>query len=73
MDPKPIVVNGYDTYFTEISDTTGKYLLIAIPSHADKSISDICDTVVNGHLIQMVDYATSNGIRFIKAYYQRTH
>lgn len=69
MDPKSIVVNGYDTYFVESRDDTGKHLLIAIPSNAGNDISDICGTLVNGHLIRMIDYTVSNGIRFIKAYY----
>lgn len=69
MDPKSIVVNGYDTYFVESRDDVGKHLLIAIPSNAGNDISDICGTLVNGRLIRMIDYTVSNGIRFIKAYY----
>lgn len=65
MDPKPIMINGYDTYFTD----TGTYILIAIPLDAGKDISDICGTFVNGHLTRMIDYDTINGIRFIKAHY----
>jgi hypothetical protein len=69
MDLKPIVVNGYDTYFVESHDDAGKHLLIAIPANAGNDISDICGTFVNGHLIRMIDYTVSDGIRFIKAYY----
>lgn len=47
----PIRINGYDTFFTEASDDIGKYLLIHIPPNADKDISEIHDTIVNGHLI----------------------
>ncbi len=44
MDIKPINVRGYDTYYTECIDNSGKYLLIAIPSTATKDISYICNT-----------------------------
>lgn len=69
MEPIAINVNGYDTYFTECKDSAGNYLLIAIPSNAGKDISEICGTIINGHFIKMIDYAVSNNIRFIKAYY----
>nr|DAZ30089.1 MAG TPA: hypothetical protein [Caudoviricetes sp.] len=69
MEPKPININGYDTYFTECTDSTGTFLLISIPADAGKDISDITGTFVNNHLIKMIDYATTDGIRFIKAYY----
>lgn len=69
MDIKPINVRGYDTYYTECIDNSGKYLLIAIPSTATKDISNICNTFLEGHLITMIDYAIVDNIRFIKAYY----
>lgn len=69
MEPVSITVNGYDTYFTECEDSTGKYLLIAIPPASGKDISDICGKMLNGRLIKMTDYVVNNGIRFIKAYY----
>lgn len=69
MEPKSININGYDTYFTECEDSAGKYLLIVVPPNAGKGISDIAGTFVNNHLIKMIDYATTDGIRFIKAYY----
>lgn len=69
MEPKSININGYDTYFTECEDSTGKYLLITVPPNAGKNISDIASTFVNNHLIKMIDYATTDGIRFIKTYY----
>ena len=69
MDIKPINVRGYDTYYTECIDNSGKYLLIAIPSTATKDISNICNTFLEGHLITMIDYATVDNVRFIKAYY----
>ena len=69
MNAVPININGYDTYYTECRDNAGQYLLIAIPPAADKDISDICNTFLNGHLITMVDYVVANNIRFIKAYY----
>lgn len=66
----PIRINGYDTFFTEASDDIGKYLLIHIPPNADKDISEIHDTIVNGHLIQQIDYLKVDGkVSFIKAYY----
>ena len=69
MEPISININGSDTYFTECKDSAGNYLLIAIPSNAGKDISEICGTIINGHFIKMIDYAVSNNIRFIKAYY----
>nr|WP_296158242.1 hypothetical protein [uncultured Blautia sp.] len=69
MEPKSININGYDTCFTECEDSAEKYLLIAVPPNADKNISDIAGTFVNNHLIKMIDYATTDDIRFIKAYY----
>jgi len=38
MNIKNININGYDTYFTEEKDKTGAFLLIAIPSYADKDM-----------------------------------
>ena len=69
MEPTSITINGYDTYFTECADSAGKHLLIAVPPNAGKDISDIAGTFINNHLIKMIDYATTDGIRFIKAYY----
>ena len=69
MDLKPINVNGYDTFFIEATDNVGKHLLIGIPEGAGKDISNICGTLVNEHLIKMIDYSVSNGVRFTKAYY----
>lgn len=69
MNLKPINVNGYDTFFIEANDNVGKHLLIGIPENAGKDISNICGTLINGHLIRMTDYVVSNGIRFLKAYY----
>lgn len=69
MDLTPIVVNGYDTLFAEACDDRGNYIIIAIPPHADKDISDICGARINGHLITQIDYLKINNNRFIKAYY----
>lgn len=69
MDASPININGYDTYFTYGQDSIGSHLLIMIPPEAEKDISDICGTIVNGHLINQIDYYTNNSARFIKAYY----
>ncbi len=66
---EPIQINGYDTYFDERQDRIGKYLLIAVPPHAGKEISDICGTIVNGHLITQIDYQHIESATFIKAYY----
>lgn len=35
---------------SEGQDIHGSYLLIAIPQNAGKDISDICGTLVNGHM-----------------------
>lgn len=69
MTPMPITLNGYDTYYTDASDSTGNYLLIAIPTNAGKDISNICGTLVCNHLINQVDYKMVDNVRFIKAYY----
>ena len=68
-DIRPINVNGYDTYYSETKDARGLYLLIAIPENANKDISDICGTFVNGHMIKAVDYCNSDDVKFIKAYF----
>lgn len=66
----PIKINGYDTYYVESKDDTGKHFLIHIPLNADKDISDLCGTFINGHLIQQIDYQKIDGkVSFIKAYY----
>lgn len=64
-----ININGYDTYFSEEQDSHGSFLLIAIPINADKDISDICNTFVNGHMIKEIDYHNTENTKFIKAYY----
>lgn len=69
MDPMMININGYDTYYTESKDNTGKHLLIAIPFNANKDISDICGQYICGHWIKQIDYTFINNTRFIKAYY----
>lgn len=69
MDPKPILINGYKTHFSESKDAIGPHLLIYIPSNADKDISNICGTIVDGHLITQIDYCFIDKNRFIKAYY----
>lgn len=69
MDFKPININGYDTHFVESKDEIGSFLLISIPQNANKDISDICGTLVNGHLITQIDYCFKDNLRFIKAYY----
>lgn len=68
-DIHPININGYDTYYTEAQDGRGLFLLIAIPENANKNISDICGTLINGHMIKAVDYCNNDGVKFIKAYY----
>lgn len=68
-EPIFININGYDTYYIEAKDNIGNHLLIAIPPYADKSISDICGDFVDGHLIQQIDYYTTDKIRYIKAYF----
>lgn len=69
-NPTSIIINGYDTYFTEAENDIGKYLLIAIPPHADYSFSDICNSFINGHLITQVDYYKTDGkITHVMAYY----
>lgn len=66
----PVNVNGYDTYYTKSEDNIGKFLLIHIPDYADKAISDICCTFIDGYYIQRIDYAKLDGkVTFIKAYY----
>lgn len=68
--PMPININGYNTYFVEVQDKAGNYLLIHIPPNANKNIAHICGSLINGHLIQQVDYEKVDGkIAFIKAYY----
>ncbi len=68
--PIPINVKGYDTCYVEAEDTIGGFLLIAIPEHATKEISDICGTMVAGHFINQIDYEKANGkVSFIKAYF----
>ena len=69
MEPLPIIVNGYNTLFTECSDASGSFLLIAIPPSAVKDIANLAGAMLNGHLIKMVDFAKNNDVRFIKAYY----
>lgn len=64
-----ININGYDTYYTQKTDNHGNYLLIAIPQDAHRDISDICGTIVMGHLIKEINYCTMNDVKFIKAYY----
>lgn len=68
--PLPININGYDTYFVYKEDSIGKHLLIFIPDNANHDLSDICNTFVEGHLIQKIEYQKVNGkVTFIKAYY----
>lgn len=69
MNSKPINLNGYDTLYSESTDARGVHLLIAIPPHAEKNISNICGSFVDGRLIKQVDYITKDNTRFIKAYY----
>lgn len=69
MDIKEINVNGYDTFFSEGQDEHGSFLAIAIPSVADKDISDICGQMIDGHMIKEVDYYNTDDTKFIKAYY----
>lgn len=54
---------------SEGQDIHGSYLLIAIPQNAGKDISDICGTLVNGHMIKEIDYCNTENTKFIKAYY----
>lgn len=68
-NPISINVNGYDTYYTNATDTIGDYLLIAIPENAGKDIASICGVFIAGHLIRQVDYCKIEGKRFIKAYF----
>ncbi len=68
-NPIPVSINGYNTYYVEVNDSTGKYLLIMIPSDADKNISDICGAFVQGHLINQIDYCKIDGMQFMKAYF----
>ena len=65
----PINVNGYDTYYSDHSDSKESYLVIAIPPHAEKDIAKICGSAICGHLITRVDYQIINETRFILAYY----
>jgi hypothetical protein len=44
MQPIPIVINGYDTYYVDCDNSAEPYLLIRIPSNAGKDISRICGT-----------------------------
>ncbi len=68
--PIPININGYDTYFVDAEDNIGKHLLIFIPDNAGDDLSDICNTFVEGHLIQQIGYQEVNDkVTFIKAYY----
>lgn len=69
MQPLPITVNGYDTYYVEAKDDRGPYLLIAIPPNAGKDMTNFCATMVCGHFIKQIDYKVIDGVRFIKAYY----
>lgn len=69
MNIQNININGYDTYFTEEKDKIGAFLLIAIPSYADKEISDICGKIIAGHYITQIDYLFNGENKFIKAYY----
>lgn len=41
MEPLPIIVDGYNTLFTECSDASGSFLLIAIPPSAGKDIANL--------------------------------
>lgn len=69
MDFKPVIVNGYDTYFAECHDKHGDFLLIVVPPHAGNDISDICGTLIFGKMITEIDYVTIDNNRCIKAYY----
>lgn len=64
-----ININGYDTYYSEEQDSHGSFLLIAIPTYADKDISNICGTLVNGHMIKEIGYHNTENAKLIKAYY----
>lgn len=69
MQPIPIVINGYDTYYVDCDKFTKPYLLIWVPPYADKDISRICGSIVCNYLIKEVDYEIIEENRFIKAYY----
>ena len=69
MDLKRININGYDTYYDEQKDSHGSFMLIAIPPHAGKDISDFCGSFVEGHYIKEIDYCFEGNNKFIKAYY----
>lgn len=69
MNQYPININGYDTFCSLDEDNIGPHLLIAIPPHAQKDISQICGKFIDNHLIIQVDYKVVDGTRFIKAYY----
>lgn len=60
-------INGYDVPMLELSDAHGMYL--AIPA-LNKELSDICGQIINGHIINEIDYDMYNGKQaIIKAYY----
>ena len=42
----PINVNGYDTYYSDHSDSKESYLVIAIPPHAEKDIAKECGSAI---------------------------
>lgn len=69
MNQYPINVNGYDTFYLLDEDNIGPHLLIAIPPHAQKDISQICGKFIADRFIIRVDYKVVDGTRFIKAYY----
>lgn len=68
-NPKPININGYDTYFMESQDDIGQFLLIAIPPSANNDMSDICGTFVDSKFIRQISYCETTDARFIKAYF----
>lgn len=69
MQPTPVIINGYNTYYVDYNSSAEPYLLIAIPPNAEKGIARICGSFVCDHLIKQVGYEIIDGIRFIKAYY----
>ncbi|GLB24217.1 hypothetical protein LXJ15735_04580 [Lacrimispora xylanolytica] len=69
MQPIPIVINGYDTYYVDCDKKVEPYLLIFIPQNAGKDISHICGSIVCNRLIKQVNYEMIDQNRFIKAYY----
>lgn len=67
---KDIIINGFYTVYAEAEDSHGKFLFIGIPKDADKSISDLIDQFIDGHLIKEIGYHSQDGkVVAIKAYY----